>query len=195
MTAWAITGILAVITSLVAWFFRDPQRRPNPEELSRLKPGEQPIISPAEGKVTDITEIPGANPADRRLRIGVFLSPIDVHVQWVPFEGKVTRITRKNGKFLPAYDPQASHLNASATIEIQNPRLGLCVVRQITGFLVRRILTWTEEGSSLKPGERLGMILLGSRVEIELPKERVNLKIRVGDKVDAGRSVIGGYEH
>lgn len=184
-TLTALTGLAAVLTFLIVWFFRDPQRTADPDALARLG-GLAPIVAPAEGKIADITTQQG------KTKIGIFLSPIDVHVQWVPLEGRVTGIERKGTQFLAAYNPRASDFNVSSSIYIDHPKLGRCVVRQITGFLVRRILTQTHQGASLKFGSRLGMILLGSRVELEIPEE-VRLLIKMGDRVKAGKSIIGCY--
>ncbi len=181
----ALAALAALAALFLIWFFRDPEREPSAEALWQLQ-GKSPILSPADGKIADIAPING------KIRIGIFLSPLDVHVQWAPFEGKVVKITRKGLDFFPAYDPRASDLNVSVTIDVDHPRLGSCAIRQITGILVRRILTQSKEGASLKFGQRLGMILLGSRVELELPSH-AQILVKTGDHVYGGQTIIACY--
>ncbi|MBI4062791.1 MAG: phosphatidylserine decarboxylase [Elusimicrobia bacterium] len=195
LTFLAFLAFLAFLTFFLIIFFRDPERRPDPQGLARLKSGEYPILSPADGTITDITEISDPSPLTPHpcLRIGIFLSPLNCHVQRSPLEGAVKNITRKNGRFRPAYSPDASEINASTTIEITHHVLDNCRVRQIVGLLARRILTTAEPGDSLKLGERLGMILLGSRVELEVPKNKIRLLTAKGARIYAGQTIIAAY--
>ncbi|MBI4668738.1 MAG: phosphatidylserine decarboxylase [Elusimicrobia bacterium] len=183
----ALSAVSALFTFFLVWFFRDPERRPDSSIVAKLKPGWQPILAPADGKVADTSEINDC------LRIGIFLSPFNCHVQRSPFEGLVAEVLRKKGYCLPAYRPDASRMNSSAAIKITNKILGECVVRQITGIVARRILTLVEKDMELKPGTRLGMILLGSRVELEIPRGKAEIWTKVGDKVYAGTTVIGTF--
>ncbi|MBI4368932.1 MAG: phosphatidylserine decarboxylase [Elusimicrobia bacterium] len=182
-----------LLLAITMWFYRDPDRKINAQQLIALGGSRKPVIAPADGRLTDMTDIKNPD-SETTLRLGFFLSPLNVHVQWVPIEGKVIVIERKNGKCLPAYKPEAAHENAMVSVLINNNHLGPCAVRQITGFLARRILTWTHQGAALRFGQRLGMILLGSRVELDIPKDKIKLQVSLGQMVYAGKSVIASYE-
>lgn len=192
--AWARHSLILIVSSvlcavlafLLAWFFRDPEREPNPKDLA-LMGHKNPILAPADGLVTDIAAKNGF------LKVGIFMSPLDNHIQRNPLEGRVLEVTRSGSRRLAAFDPRATDLNVSATTAMMHEQLGVFRVRQITGMLARRILTWAQKGSHLKRGERLGMILLGSRVELELPEQKVTLLIKMKDRLVAGKTIIGFY--
>ena len=186
-TVAAIFIFFTVITALLVWFFRDPPRQPDPAALAKLSSA-KPIISPADGKVTDIIQ------NENTVTVGVFLSILDCHIQHSPISGRVTRIERKAGKCLPAFLASASKNNVSCDNEIFNAQDKLTIsVKQITGIAARRIVSFVQEGQSLERGNKLGMILLGSRVELTMPKNRVTLFIKEGDRLYTGQTIIGSY--
>jgi len=158
------------------WFFRNPDRSPGAEVQVTS------IISPADGKVVDVQ--------DRKMSI--FLSPVDVHVNWCPISGTVNRVTYKKGKFLPAFNPKSSRENESNAVEIVNDHGQTIVVRQIAGTLARRIVCWVQEGDQISRGDKFGMIKFGSRVDILFPKG-VELHVKKGDRVYGGKTIIGSF--
>ena len=186
LTLSALCALFALCAFFFILFFRNPERHPQAEDLA-LIPG-NPILAPADGKITDIIQ------TDDSLRIGIFLSPLDYHVQRAPLAGRVTSILRKEGERLPANWPEASTKNASCAITIFNDSEKIEIqLKLITGIVARRIIPMVTENELLRIGQRVGMIVLGSRVELTMPKKRVKLLIREGAKIKAGQSIIGVY--
>jgi len=184
---WAALVPTAAIWAWVLWFFRDPQRRP-PQ-------GEHLFVSPADGRVTDITPLgPDSSLGRRGVQVGIFMSVFDVHVNRSPCEGRIERVERRDGVFLDARDPHASARNESATIHIAHCRGGRdypVVVRQIAGLVARRIVTDVRQGDQAPRGRRIGMIKFGSRVELMVCDElSPRVCVEIGLRVQAGRTVI-----
>ena len=179
-------GWLALLPSvpfgIVLWFFRDPERQGT---------GTPDIFfSPADGTVTDIVEVDEPEfIRGRALRIGIFLSPFNVHVNRVPCDGTVHFIKYKAGEFLPAYNSQAPERNESVSLGLETPAGTRLLVKQITGVLARRIICETHHGEILARGQRYGMIKFGSRTELYIPVSTpVSQIVRVGDKVKGGQT-------
>lgn len=175
---WA-TGF-AALGAFFAYFFRDPERQVPTE------PGL--VVSPADGRIVI------AGPADPRWsppgewkQITIFLSPMDVHMNRTPVEGRVTRIAYKEGSFLPAYKVDAS-LNELNEVWIDSHGEPI-VIRQIVGVLARRIVCRVVEGQALERGERIGLMKFGSRMDVFLPT-RAEIVIQVGQHVVAGETVL-----
>ena len=179
-----IAVVLTIFTALLVFLFREPSRINN--ALTDLD-----IISPADGKVISIT------PADepqflkkRAVRISIFLSLLDVHVNWLPVSGVVMHKQASDGKFMPAFTAQASDKNKRVAVGIQGDD-GFCMtVVQITGFVARRIKCYLTPGQKVRRGERYGMIYFGSRVDIFVPPD-TTIKVNKGDRVRGGITVIG----
>lgn len=171
--------VLAPLLGLMVWFFRDPERVPD-------GPG---FLSPADGRVVEIlkTSHPFTGEA---LKIGIFMNPLDVHVNRAPAAGTVRRLEYVPGKRLPAFRPKASELNERMYVGLDTEHGPLLLV-QIAGFLARRIVCRLRRGEELGRGERFGMIKLGSRVDVYLPPE-VRAEVKLGERVFAGRTVLGG---
>ena len=188
---WALVPALVAIALLM--FYRNPPRRsPTDENV---------ILAPADGKIVEITrETEDASGAQWHLRIMVFLSVFNVHVNRSPCAGRVVEVTYQPGEFLSALRPEADTRNESntLTIEPQAPLPGPLSVRQIAGVLARRIVCTAEAGDELVGGQRFGMIKLGSRTEVRLPEDsNWQVCVSVGDKVKAGLTVLarlGGPE-
>jgi phosphatidylserine decarboxylase len=172
---WTWTGAaLLLVGAFVLWFFRDPERRiPDDPAL---------VVSPADGRVTHIV----AEERDGRpgRRISIFLSIFDVHVNRTPAAGTLRRIEYRRGKFLNAMRAAASAENEQNVLRIETGR-GEIEVKQIAGWIARRILCWKREGDTVARGERFGMIRFGSRVDLWLPGDPEIL-------VQTGRHVSGG---
>ena len=177
---WA-TAIFGLGFLFVTWFFRDPERRiPNEPNV---------IVSPADGKITEI--VTENEPINGKLckRVTIFLSVFNVHVNRVPIEGTIEDIRYNPGKFLAAFNPKASMDNEQNLILINNGRTHI-FVKQIAGLIARRIVCWSKKGDHYESGQRYGLIRFGSRVDILLP-ENTKLSVACGDKVSGGKSIIG----
>lgn len=177
---WA-TGIFGLFLLFVTWFFRDPERTiPNEPNV---------IVSPADGKITEIViekEPINGKPCKR---VTIFLSVFNVHVNRVPIGGIIEYIHYNPGKFLAAFNPKASMDNEQNIILINNGKVNI-LVKQIAGLIARRIVCWPNKGDHYEPGQRYGLIRFGSRVDILLP-ESTKLSVDCGDKVRGGQSIIG----
>jgi phosphatidylserine decarboxylase len=178
--------VLPVFIWLVA-FFRDPHRTiPTEQHL---------MVSPADGTVSDITEIDNdplvGGPA---VRVGIFLSVFNVHVNRSPCDGKVLTVTYKHGKFINAMrHNEASDENESNTIVLGDPENGkpIVVVKQIVGLIARRIVSTVRIGESVERGQRIGMIKFGSRTELTIPKWlEPQIKVQVGQTVRGAADII-----
>jgi len=182
-----VAAIVMCLWAWVIWFFRDPERQP-PE-------GEGLIVSPADGRVTDVTRLgPDSVLGCDGVQIGVFMSIFDVHVNRSPCSGTVESIEHKPGLFLDARNPAASQRNEAATIRIRHRRRDRdlpVVVRQIAGFVARRIVTDLTPGEEIGPAHRIGMVKFGSRLEVLMPDELAGeVTVTVGQKVRAGQTVL-----
>lgn len=190
LTGWILAGLTFVIWLAIAAFFRVPHRKiPVVEEL---------ILSPADGLVKDIEELDEC-PFDyfkgqKVLRVGIFLSVLDVHVNRAPCPMTVEFLKYKKGKFLDARDPRCGKENESMTIagiaEVCGKTFPTAVT-QISGAIARRIVCPVEKGRKLAKGEIYGMIKFGSRTELYLPVDPdFEIKVKIGDKVRSGITVM-----
>jgi len=162
---------------LVLYFFR------NPERAVVDKPGL--LVGPCDGTVMDITNIQEDQYLHAEtIRIGIFLSVFNVHVQRAPLAGEVTLVQHQPGKFLPAFNPDASKENEYIAMRIETGN-GTILVKQISGILARRCVNFAQLGDRLLTGQRFGLIKFGSRVELFLPPES-EILVSVGDPVVGG---------
>jgi len=174
-----VTIVFAILSVLVLNFFRDPDR-PVPNEPHAL-------VSPADGLVVKLVEEEFESRPVRRLSI--FMSPLDVHVNRTPIAGSIKAINYKKGSFRVASQELASLENEQNVFTVEGEQ-GTVVVKQIAGLLARRIVFWKRLGDSLARGERVGMIKFGSRVDV-LVAPTVKWRVKVGDRVRAGSSILG----
>ncbi len=177
LLGWSLlTWALVVVVAAVLLFFRDPRREvPGDPDL---------VVSPADGKIIGIAPID-----DSRLRVSIFMSVFDVHVNRAPVAGRVTSVQYHKGMFLPAFRDKASLRNEQNRIELDDGSRQLAMV-QIAGLVARRIVCRVAKGDRLERGQRLGLIKFGSRVDLYLP-ETIELQVDMGDRVRGGSSVIG----
>lgn len=168
-----------VICLFFLYFFRDPERVPP------LDPNA--VVSPADGKVIEIRQNSSLC-SQNHTEVSIFMSPLDVHVNRVPFDGIVEEIIHTPGKFFSAFKERAYRENENIKITFETPH-GQIVVRQVAGFIARRAICWLKERESYRKGERLGMIKFSSRVDICLPSS-FKIQVKVGQKVRAGQTVI-----
>lgn len=175
--------LTAGLILFVLYFFRDP---------SRVIPTDaDAIISPADGKVADISHnIQLDGYADPMVRVGIFLSVLDVHVNRIPLAGKVIATEEKVGKYLDARHPEAGSLNACRIWDFESTQGVAYQVRQITGAIARRIVPWSKPGDTLDRGDHFGMIRFGSRTELYYPQDAITLTTKIGDKVQGGSTIL-----
>lgn len=179
---WGPAGLFfLLLAAAFAFFFRDPRRTP-PE-------GEHLIVSPADGRVLAVEELPSHPELEGPVRkLTIFLSLLDVHLVRAPLAATVTKIDYRPGKFLPAYKPEAGDVNESNTLVLKGEKLAL-VMKEIVGIAARRIKCFVKAGQAVSRGEKVGLMYFGSRVEVTLPRGAV-FKVGPGQKVRAGESVI-----
>ena len=175
-------GAFAAGFVLVCVFFRDPERQIPTEQGA--------VVSAADGKVVSIRKISGDEEWGLNgIQVSVFLSIFDVHINRIPYSGRVVEVNRKRGRFLAAFVERASVENEQVVIEIENAGRTM-VVKQIAGFIARRIVCRATKGVRVKKGERFGLIKFGSRVDLILPPES-EIRVQVGDKTTGGETIIG----
>lgn len=167
----------------VLWFFRDPERE--------VPQDDRAVVSPADGRVVEIARVHEDEllKADA-VRVGIFMSPLNVHVNRIPYGGRVLTIKHHPGKFLSAFRPEASIENERNAVLLEAVAGQRLLFVQIAGLLARRIVHWIGEGDRVRRGQRYGLIKFGSRLDLYLPPE-TRLRVAVGQKVKAGASVIG----
>ena len=188
-----IVAAEAVLFLIMFWmlsFFRNPPRR--------IVSDESILYSPADGKVTDISFVEDEE-LGSLLRIGIFLSIFNVHLNRVPCSVKIDRITYKKGMFKDARDPDSSRVNESNTLllkRIAEPKDPL-LVKQISGAIARNIVCKVKEEDKLKQGDLFGMIKFGSRTELYFPVSDRNyeLEVKIGDHVHAGLTPLARYNN
>ncbi len=173
---WAVPPCLLAIFFL--WFFRDPERL-IPESAGA-------VVSPADGKVTDVSSI--LVDGVPQTRISIFLNVFDVHVNRSPVAGVIREVRYQKGKFLNAMNPASAEHNEQNAVTVEG--LGQTVVfKQIAGLLARRIVFNKNVGDPVTRGERVGLIKFGSRVDVFLDPS-ATLQIKVGDRIKGGSSVL-----
>ena len=191
LLAWlAGAGVLALlplaVTLFFVSFFRDPDRL--------TPPGPQLVTSPADGKVVAVLDDVQEERFLKRecRRVSIFMSPLDVHVNRIPVDGRVVEVVHQPGQFHAAFLDKASELNEQTAVLIEDGRGERVLCVQIAGQLVRRIVCRLRPGDEVRRGERYGLIMFGSRLDLYLPPA-VEVSVEVGDRVAAGVTVIGTY--
>lgn len=181
--SYFVYGALGVLSLLTIYFFRDPDRQtPDDESL---------IISPADGKVVLIKDTEESEYMCQPVtQVSIFLSPLNVHVNRVPFSGDVDYVKYSPGKYLMAWEEHASDQNEQAHFGVKHPSGTKMLFKQITGFLARRIVYNLKEGDHVTAGERFGIMKFGSRMDILFP-DNVEIMVEKGEKTVAGESIIG----
>lgn len=163
-----------LLAGFCLYFFRDPER---------ISPAGDVMVAPADGKVVAVREL-----SSGETRVSIFLNIFNVHVNRTPIPGKVVGVLYQTGKFLVASHEAASSDNEQNTLIIEGSGTQV-VCRQIAGLIARRIICYKKAGDALRPGERIGYIKFGSRVDVLYGSEWVTA-VKVGDRVSAGTSVL-----
>lgn len=187
---WYLAILPGAILALIVWFFRDPPRR--------VPQGQGLVVSPADGTIAEIERLEHdefiGGPA---VKIGVFLSIFNVHINRAPLESRVIKLKYEPGLFLNALNPDSRILNENLSISLEEeaPPHRRLVVRQIAGLFARRIVCNLRPGETMARGHKFGMIKLGSRTELILPDEEgLEVLIGMGQKVAAGSSAVARYK-
>jgi phosphatidylserine decarboxylase len=173
---WSVPLILLAFFFL--WFFRDPERKV-PDF-----PGA--VVSPADGKVTDVS--PATMAGKQWVRISIFLNVLDVHVNRSPIAGVIRDVHYQKGKFLNAMNETSAELNEQNVVTVEG-EAETVVFKQIAGLLARRIVFTKKVGDLVERGERIGLIKFGSRTDVLLDPS-ASVQIKVGDRVKGGSSVL-----
>ena len=183
--SYTIVGVSVLVWAFNLNFFRDPER---------LTPaGENLVIAPADGKVIALRNVrEGEYVQAEAILISIFMSPLDVHVNRNPISGVVRHLRYVKGEYFAAFEDKASEKNEQMIIGIEHPR-GKILMKQIAGFVARRIVCTLKRGDSIKAGERFGMIKFGSRVDVLLPVSAV-VRVRIGDLSVAGETVLAEFQ-
>lgn len=181
---WKWVGLaLGLLALAFVGFFRDPERIP--------PVGEGLVLSPADGKVVAIKGVEkGGLFEEAGTQIGIFLSPLDVHVNRAPVRGRVEEVQYQKGSFFAAYKEVASQRNEKNVLRIVDPKGRKLGVVQIAGVIARRIVCYVRKGDSLEPGQRFGLIMFGSRVDLFLPGGS-RVEVVEGQRVRGGETIIG----
>lgn len=180
--AWSAGAFLVI---LMLQFFRKPKRDFNETEGK--------IISPCDGKVVVIEEVEeGEFFKDKRIQISIFMSPLNVHINWNPINGIFKYVKYHSGKYLMAFDPKSSLENERSTVVIEHESGFQVLFRQVAGFLARRIVYYAKEGEKASLGHEMGFIKFGSRIDIYLPIG-TELDVKIGDVVKGGISSIASF--
>jgi phosphatidylserine decarboxylase len=170
------------LTLFIVYFFRNPERS--------IPDDESAVLAPADGVIIYLGNAYEGHLDVEMLKISIFMSVFNVHVNRVPFSGRVLDVFYKRGKFLDARDDKATFENEQSGIILETERGLKMVVVQVAGLIARRIVSYPVRGDYLKRGERYGLIRFGSRVDVYLPKN-TDVRVSVGNKTTAGETVLG----
>ncbi len=180
---WAVTAILSTAWLMALNFYRCPIRYFN-GDTNRM------VVAPADGRIVVIEEVEESEYFhNRRLLISIFMSPLNVHANWFPVDGRVKFVSHHNGNYHKAWLPKASEENEHADIMITTPEGEDVLVRQIAGAMARRIVTYAKAGEECSIDEHLGFIKLGSRVDVYLPLG-AEVRVRMDQPTTGDQTVL-----
>lgn len=191
LSAWFVSRKVASVFLLLFafsfYFFRNPER-----VCPELAYDPAVLVCPADGKVVDVQYDASAPFDGYAHKISIFLSPLDVHVNWIPTPGVVEKVMYRPGTFTFAFLPKSSEFNERNDILVRHASGNTLIVRQIAGIIARRICCWVQEGQTVEAGEKYGMIRFGSRIDLLLPA-MVDVAVAVGQKVVGGQTVVARW--
>ncbi len=178
-----VVAVGIVLTGFCLYFFRDPERV-SPIDGDAL-------VSPADGKVIIIEKIYDDRfVQDHVYKVSIFMNVFNVHVNRIPFAGKVTNVIYSPGKFYSADSDKGALENEACTLILKTKHGFKYGMTQVAGLIARRIVCWAEMDDSFKTGDRFGLIRFGSRVDLYLPL-KTHLEVTIGQKVKAGETIVG----
>lgn len=178
---WLFQVVFFLLWFWVLWFFRIPKRN--------FTKGDNLIVAPADGKVVVIEEV--MEPEffkDKRLQVSIFMSPLNVHVNRSPINGKVDYVKYHPGKYLVAWHPKSSTENERTTVVVSNNNVTL-LMRQIAGAMARRIKYYVKDGDPIRQNDEFGFIRFGSRVDVFFPVG-TKIDVQIGQAVQGGMTVL-----
>jgi phosphatidylserine decarboxylase len=182
---WFIAVLAAGCAGFFLLFFRDPERRP-PE-------GQDLVVAPADGRVVSVVKTEFTPLVDGpAVRVSIFMSPLDVHINRMPVAATVEDIRHSAGKFLAAYKEHAAEQNEQNATRITDPEGRKLGIVQVAGFLARRVVCNARPGDTYNKGERFGLIMFGSRTDLYLPAD-TRIEVAEGQKVKGGESIVGRF--
>lgn len=175
---------LAVLTLFTIYFFRDPERTHVNDERA--------VFTPADGKVLSIENLHNGDYRlkDKVIKISIFMSIFNAHINRVPIKGKIAQLSYHPGKFFSANRDKASLYNEHNIVTLETDNKKKIIFVQIAGLIARRIACWVKKGDYVETGQRFGLIRFGSRLEVYLPPDS-EIKVKKGEKVKAGQTIIG----
>jgi len=181
--AFWILGLSAVWLAMVLQFFRDPDRiSPKRDDV---------ILAPADGRIISISPSTLSPLDPKGKRVSIFMSPFNVHVNRSPVNGIVKSTEHFSGKFMSAFKIEAERENERTIVKVDT-EFGQVAFSQIAGFIARRIVFYPRKGDKLVPGQRIGLIKFGSRMDVYFPDNAIIL-VRMGDRVVAGETILGEF--
>jgi phosphatidylserine decarboxylase len=183
---WAVLFFfMAFFTLFVCFFFRNPKREAPSVENA--------LIAPADGRIIAIEDV--VHPViGNAKKISTFMSVLNCHVNRAPTAGTVENVSYKPGRFFVASLDKASEHNERNAVILKDDQGRSIAIVQIAGLVARRIVCYLKEGFDVRKGARLGLIRFGSRVDLFLPKDKVTIEVKPGDRVKAGMSLIGRWQ-
>lgn len=180
-----VTLLVVALFGLIVYFFREPRRTPPSDPDA--------VLAPADGKVVAIETVhENEHVAGQRIQVSIFMSPLNVHVNWYPVGGEVSYFKYHPGRYLVAWHPKSSTDNERTTLAVRHPRHGEVLFRQIAGAVARRICTYGRPGDQVEQGAEFGFIKFGSRVDVLLPME-AEVLVGLGERVKGCDTVIARF--
>lgn len=183
IVAHVIMVLTAVFSFLIINFFRSPKRHFIVQDGA--------IIAPADGKVVVIEQVyePEYLKCDA-IQVSIFMSPLNVHINWYPIAGLIKYYRHHSGKYMKAFLPKSSTENERSTVVLENSKGTQILVRQVAGAVARRIVCYAKEGEQIKQSTQMGFIKFGSRVDMYLPVG-TQIDAKLQDKTTGGQTIIG----
>lgn len=179
----SLAGLVALLSIFTIFFFRDPPRN--------VVAGPYALVAPADGRILAIDTLDHHDyVGDSTIKVSIFLSILDVHINRIPAAGEIDFVNFHHGSFFSAFKDEASRENQHSEIGMVATSGHKMIIKQITGSIARRIIYYLEPGQKVTTGERFGMIRFGSRTELFVPSGSA-IDVKVGDKVKGGLTIIG----
>lgn len=181
--AWGLLAALVVVYACMVNFFRCPVRM-------FQGPTTKTVVAPADGRVVVIEEVDEREWFhDRRLMVSIFMSPVNVHANWIPCQGRIIKVGHQRGNFMAAWLPKASTENERSMVVVETPWGCQVMARQIAGAMARRIVTYAREGDHCYIDDHMGFIKFGSRVDVYLPIGS-EVSVALGQRTTGDETII-----
>jgi len=180
----SLSVLMVIATFFIAFFFRDPDRKSYVNGKA--------VVAPADGKILEVQHLEDSNNplGQPAIKVSVFMTVFNVHVNRIPVASVINEITYNPGKFFSANLDKASKYNENNRITLETHDAHKVVFIQIAGLVARRIACWVKAGDRVAAGQRFGLIRFGSRMEVYLPED-TQITACMNQKVRAGQTVIG----